>query len=157
MTPHSHNTRAKILTNPIRYCVIWADEGKYNSAAKIWIPEDHWWPQSEEQMADYVKSQGMNPDRTLRYSKISGKEHLEQLMIPYGMFNQWADDDSIDIEAECFDSVDKLKDAEGRTANYDRNDIKGKNGPAHPTPPNPEEPNPQAPPPPPGPPGPPGA
>lgn len=107
-------------------------------------------------MKNYIKSQGMNPDRTLRYSKISGKEHLDQMMIPYGMFNHWAEGDKIDIEVECFDSVDKLREVEDRTASYDRNDIKNKNGPAHPTAPEPEAPEPKAPPPPPGPPSPPG-
>lgn len=136
------------------YCIVWADAEKYNSVSKVWIPEDHWWPNSEQQMKDYISSLDIDGSLSLRYSEIDGKPGVLQMLVPLELFEQY--DNGIGIRVQCFDSIDELRGVESGTVDYNRSDIQNRNGPAHPTPPDPAPPAPQAPPAPPGPPGPPG-
>lgn len=105
-------------------------------------------------MKDYIKGLDIEERLSLRYSEISGKSGLLQMMVPLELYEQY--DNGIGIRVKCYDSLDELKGVEDGTVDYNRSDIQNRNGPAHPTPPDPEPPAPEAPPPPPPPPGPPG-
>lgn len=125
----------------------------YNSITKVWIPEDHWSPSSEKSMKDYIRGLGIEENLSLRYSEISGKPGLLQMMVPLELYDQY--DNGIGIRVQCYNSIDELKAVESGTVDYNRSHIQNRNGPAHPTPPDPEPPTPEAPPSPPGSPGPP--
>ncbi|PYH94039.1 hypothetical protein BO71DRAFT_326233 [Aspergillus ellipticus CBS 707.79] len=68
------------------YCVIQADETKFNAAKKAWIPEKDgetkvWWKTSA--IDDYIKTLHDTPDDTMRVSVIDGDaDKTLQMVIP---------------------------------------------------------------------------
>lgn len=73
------------------------------SMDKIWIPEDEFFS-SEDIIALYIKSRGLDPKKTLRFAEVLKKgSHFDELLIPSTIVQT-----SGDSFAECFESVAKL-------------------------------------------------
>ncbi|KAK6824602.1 hypothetical protein PG987_012096 [Apiospora arundinis] len=66
------------------YCVIRADKTKVEKAAKAWIKQDVEWNEKAVAKAITTLDKKAKPGKTLRLSKIKGKNYL-QMVVPKGM------------------------------------------------------------------------
>lgn len=111
----------------LRFCVILADSKALDRVSKAWIPESYegtrLWDKLDK-IDEYIKTLegSWNPAKTLRLSRIAGREDWLQMVIPPGLMNP--NGGGMGISASCKENIDELPDT---TVNYDdwKNNIKG--------------------------------
>ena len=77
---------------------------KLDSLKKVWIPESYAFD-AEPQIARYIALQGLDPNATLRFSGVQGK-NFNELFIPSTMV---VAADEYGIFAHCYASLDALR------------------------------------------------
>ncbi|KAK1974088.1 hypothetical protein LZ30DRAFT_430108 [Colletotrichum cereale] len=119
------------------YCVIKAEEERLDEVSKVWIPQTYnsrsfWgdrdsgvlWGGGEKTIARYVEGFKVDPDKTLRFTYIQGREPQLQMLIPTKMAN----DDLLDFFAECFETVVELPANGKKSVDFRQWDVKGDPG-----------------------------
>ncbi|EKD12989.1 hypothetical protein MBM_08751 [Drepanopeziza brunnea f. sp. 'multigermtubi' MB_m1] len=121
------------------YCVIEADRKKFNSASKLWIPEDYqqvnWiksvqviplWSGNEHDVKSYIRSKKLDPEKTLRFLPVTlldpDRNELLQMIIPTEVVNS----NQLDLWAECWETKRELYDYSRETVYYMSWNIVGK-------------------------------
>lgn len=84
------------------YCYVMIHTNTLADLKKIWIPSKYFFT-SEANIANYIKSKGLDPAKTLRFAQVEAKP-FNELFIPSTMV---ASEDS-NINAECFESIAAL-------------------------------------------------
>ncbi|KAI1397313.1 hypothetical protein F4819DRAFT_503496 [Hypoxylon fuscum] len=112
------------------YCTIYADPNQLNKVSKAWVPEQYngktlWY--DNDAVNDYIKEleSSWDPARTLRLSKVSGREDILQLAIPFNLLNQ--NGGAMNFKTTCSANLDDMG---SYVVNYDdwQNNIKGDRG-----------------------------